>query len=718
MESLLDLFFGGDKKASLYVRAVFPSGNFSENSFPSEGSIKNTFLEQLMNPANYKDSSRQTGGVHDDFLNVIRNAGVYHYSLNARVPGGYKQYLRGSKSQAVNPTGTLMAATQVEQPTQPLQKQNGGADAIEILKAYASGMDDYTSEFYKEFVQVLMEAGEAGRRGYIKGENKGFYFNLTDDEIARLGSDSILSGDLAPIFIIIDDEKFANTIPVYNVNGNPLSKFYLDNYETSSFAGLENFGLNWPVFLKNLHKASEAECQCKEESQHTPSCNPCSDGLPDYNFTDFAYGKVWYYDEKDCVYYQIVNGKRINYDEELANETNCYGTYLKKCEKGKCQSIIECIASSNAKGMKDCIAILKDKDLWNVAQEDIAKTDPKIVVDILNKFKIGSRVVKDDNGMDYRVLMTFEEWVTCDDSNWGLKRLDAQAQKFINDNENLKTYLKGIIAFCRANPVIINKREPRISREGFGASGKTHFIERLGKRDYMDPREKSNTYGILATQLRSMPYETFLPAMLPRGLAGMHNLSLMDYRPGRMLGAAVGGAHATFQQNGGNPFKNGPTPLTNGSANLFEDVFKTIKYGLAELGLRLSPADEKSIRCAIDKIRELENKLVQLVKRYSMAIRMGNSINANCYRVDREKLSEIGFKDINDEQSARAFMRSHADSLEKTYGALHGHYANLCSSLTSQVFPRCLDMCCEDKEKRETTPKSNPVTYVGYSDKQ
>jgi hypothetical protein len=302
--------------------------------------------------------------------------------------------------------------------------------------------------------------------------------------------------------------------------------------------------------------------------------------------------------------------------------------------------------------------------------------------------------------------MSFDDWETTGHKVYGLKNLEGDAQKFIRENTPLKTYLKGIIAFCRANPVIINKREPRVSREGLGASGKTSFIERLNKRDYIDPRENSNRYGILANQLRAMPHETFLPAMLPRGLAGMHNLSLMDYRPGRMFGAAVGGAHATYQQNGG-AFPKGPVSLTNGSASLFEDVFRSIKYGLNEIGLRLSEADEKSIRCAIDKIRELENKLVQLVNRYTMAIKMGNALGANCQR-DRDDVAPISFNDIRDEKTARAFMNSHAASLQKCYGDLHGHYSNLCSSLTSQVFPRCLDMCCGDKDKKEA-PASKPA---------
>lgn len=737
VESPLDLFFGGDKKASLYVKAAFPHENFSEVAFPNPQSIKNTFLEQLMNPENYVDPTNQTNGIHNDFLTVIENAARYHASLNsvcykkrdaAGVVGDVcakavdllrkgtaygKKTVEGARELgkgAVKKVGEGFAALKGK-----IGITTGGGPTLDnILRAYADEIDGDSGALYRTFMQVVMTADKALEYKYATGDKVGDFYNLSQEEISRLGKDENLSSYISFLYPIVNTELFVAMMPAYE--GDYLRNVYNTAYISGgSIVNTEKFSLNWTVFLKNLHKANEAECKCQEDSHNTPSCNPCCDGLPDFTFTDFAYGKVWYYDERDCVYYQIVNGKRVNYDADLANETNCYGTYLKKCdEEGKCASLIECIASSDAKGMRDCISILKDKDLWNVAREDIARSDPKIVRDILKKFRIGAIDAKDENGRPYLTPMSFDDWENCKNEEYGLNTLDAQAQKFIRDNHNLKTYLKGIIAFCRANPAIINKFEPRVSRDGFGASGKTPFIERLGKRDYMDPREKSNTYSILANQLRSMPYETFLPAMLPRGLAGMHNLSLMDYRPGRMLGAALGGAHATFQQNGGNP--NGPLALRDGSANIFEDVFRTIKYGLAEIGLRLSPKDEESIRCAIDKIRELENKLVQLVKRYSMAIKMGNSINANCYRVDRDNLREVAFNDVRDEQSARAFMSAHADGLQKAYGSLHNHYSNLCSSLTSQVFPRCLDMCCKDKKETDLPEPSSGKRFKGFSD--
>jgi hypothetical protein len=485
-----------------------------------------------------------------------------------------------------------------------------------------------------------------------------------------------------------------------------------------------DYNLNWGLFLKNvqdaLDRAAGDAADCQDE---VITVDDCADDLPD--FTDFAYGKVWQWDAANKTYFRYVNGNKRTYADDINDDKNCYQSYLagkvpEAQRNAKCVSVLQCLADGDPSSLNACINLLRDSNLWDVAQQDVQNVSPYVVKTVLKKFNVQASVQTDDNGKKYKMPMTYDQWET-----YKLKTMDAETQKAINENANLKTYLKGLLSVCRANPVIINKFEPAIGSEGLGQTI-SEYVNRLSKNRYVDPRDADSDYAVAAAQLRALPHGTLMPTMFSSKLGSLHNASFYsNQRPQLAFGGAYNmgqtggdlyGVGNRFMVTSGTRLEGKNLTLKDGSGNIFEGLFNAIQKGLSDMGVAMDPTDAKRIAAAISKLQEIENKLIQIVRRLSIAVRMGETFGAHNYVTDRDTVSLMkpNFDSVKDNKSAREFMEGHSKQLRDAYEALHGHYSNISSDLATHIYPRYLDRCCEPK--KADAPAPGEPKWVGLSE--
>jgi len=418
-----------------------------------------------------------------------------------------------------------------------------------------------------------------------------------------------------------------------------------------------------------------------------------------------AYGRVWQWDSDATTFYRTgTDGKKITYDKEVLDDTNCYGTYLNKYKSkaGVCKRVIECLADGDAESLSSCMDILNDKDLWTLAADDVENVNPISVKAVLRKFGVMARWATDDDGKKYKVPMSYDEW-----KSDVLVKMDKPTKTAIENNSKLLSYLQGLLSVTESNPAIINKFQPKLARRGMGPRNiKTNYVVRLNKNLYYDPRESTSPYAIMATQLRALPYGTLAPTLFSPRLGSLNNASFYsNIDSAAMLGGAYSNPQTGGNFNVGNKFMlTKDTRLTgqnltlkDGSGNIFESLFKVIDAGLSDMGIAMDATDAKRIEAAIKKIKEIEQKLIAIVRRLSIAVRIGETLGAHHFVGDRQNVAALPLDTVRTNADARNFMESHVRELRDAYEGLHGHYTNITSDLAGGIFPRFLDRCCEKK---------------------
>ena len=98
MQTSFDTFFGGSKKAALYVRANYAGDNYSSCKFGESKNLTNTVMEQLQRAGNFRDfqnNKATLGGqevtqgandLHQDWHDLMTTVGRFHGNLD-RIQG-------------------------------------------------------------------------------------------------------------------------------------------------------------------------------------------------------------------------------------------------------------------------------------------------------------------------------------------------------------------------------------------------------------------------------------------------------------------------------------------------------------------------------------------------------------------------------------------------------------------------------------------------------
>lgn len=725
LQNVVDFAAAGISAADLYAKFNL-------------GKLLDSELSNVIDTANRAFAALNRGGALVDRAQLLNslNRSYHNGAIKSGILGAFNAV---AKSGAVPAAGAAKTLNNAE-----------ARKTFEGIYGNWANLNDAQRKFFDNVLSLLSQptgyyVDAAVQRPSTPG-HAGPEVRLTADEIAKVVSD-IKAGNLAnlgqvrlnlnkdennvPVFLtqipnspkgthfwvtvgslgrgdIADEDVFRNIfIAAYSgfVAGAGLTNLAGVQVDLATAKRSNDFNLNYPVFLRNVQNALDAADKEKAECPEAAAVGECGEDLPNFTeYVDMAFGQVWQWDSDEKRFYRLdASGNKKFYDEVVLDANNCYGTYLKDATPEQCKRVIDCLADGDSKTLAACMDILADKNLWDIAAEDVSSVHPSVVKTVLRKFGVQAVRQYDDDGKEYKVPMTFEQWETV-----SLRKLAEPVQKAIKSNDKLLKYLKGLLAACDANPAIINKFQPKIKKRGMGPNrSASNYVSRLSKKEYYDPREAESEYAIAAAQLRALPYGTLVPTLFSPNIGSLHNVSFFS---NQNTPAMFGGAYAQrggdfgvpnrFLLTSGTRLNAKNLTLSDGSGNIFEGLFKAIKAGLSDMGVAMNPADEKSIKGAVEKLKEIEQKLIAIVRRLSIAVRIGETLGANHFVGDRQRVASLPLETVRTNESARKFMENHVRELRDAYEALHGHYGNIATDLVTHVYPRYLDRCCEKKETK------------------
>jgi hypothetical protein len=478
----------------------------------------------------------------------------------------------------------------------------------------------------------------------------------------------------------------------------------------------KEFNLDFYKFLKNVEKDFEADCD-KE-----PPTEPCDDefistyGDSAMKYADFARDELWEWDCDESKFYRTGKNGNKYYEESGIDESNCYGTYLRGDPK-TCASVFQCLLMGDSTTLNQCIKLLTNESLFDIAIGDIKKLTPTIIRKFLRKFGIRGTEEYDNNGQKYLITMSYDEWKTevLDKSGGG--HFDKETVAALK-NEKITTYLKGIFTEARANPAIVNKFIPVTKGTSYGSPA-SDFVREVGIKQYKDPRKQSNDYAVTAAMLRSLPRNTFNAYYSPF-MGSLHGTTFRSAQQSPVLsygGASVQtGGHGTigvgtnFLLTRGTRLDGRNLSLKDGSGTMFDELYNAVNKGLSDMGLVINPDDKKRIVSAISNLKKIENTFIQVIKKLSVAVRTAEALGVHNYVVDRQNVMELPeLSKLNSVADAQQAMKGHVIKLREAYEALNGHYGQVASDFTSHVMPRYLDRCCEPCDKPKTAPSAKWV---------
>ena len=292
------------------------------------------------------------------------------------------------------------------------------------------------------------------------------------------------------------------------------------------------------------------------------------------NLNDDDYCNYEYESDIEC---DIKRDTESNIENDTESDT--------EKNKKKCISVVaNCLIKGNSFDLSLCLDELANKDMFILAHEEL-KIRPSVALKILETFRIGNVYEK-----GLKVPMCFENW-----KNNVLSKMN-NIKDVILENENLMTYLKGVIQFVRNNPGLLNKNYNEKTNnvkyvineydQAIGMKWNTN-INSTGKQinAYID-----SIYGYA-------PIPMDLPLLQSKVTNAYVGLNPIFMNP--------------FNQMGGNLNKINSNEL---SSTLLLKLMNRVQSDLKEAGIELNQKDKKILEKSLNEVKNIETKTFQLYK--------------------------------------------------------------------------------------------------------
>lgn len=294
------------------------------------------------------------------------------------------------------------------------------------------------------------------------------------------------------------------------------------------------------------------------------------------------------------------------YFNQVSNvQDNCYNTGV---PGGQCNKFMfECLLSNESETTKKCIdSLMASDDFFGEARADIKNLHPILALRILQQF--GFRKYQEYDHVASMPLYKVEcvnSWM----KHYLAKNVSAdQIKAMISDDRSahLLKYLGLVVQFVNANPAILNKNYTGSSNEAKGLFIPNQFLQSLGFDEKFTERTDKTTYIKDIGRLRShLQYNAWWrPSQKMLGYPPF--LGSGNYTPGYPMLQGGGGGGATCAH---------VHALRNSGQSLGSDLIKgLLEKVLREFmgrGKKLDSTDEQNMKGRIEKIKGLENQLIE-----------------------------------------------------------------------------------------------------------
>jgi hypothetical protein len=449
---------------------------------------------------------------------------------------------------------------------------------------------------------------------------------------------------------------------------------------------------------KNIRQNSQPSVQPTQFDQKT--------SLDKYSFlaVDMAYGHEWYYDSQKKQYWRSdENGQKVYYDNDKASDARtCYATYLgKKDQSGKsCERVMQCILSGDSKSLGRCLDVIKDDNLWTVANDDVRNVGPDKIKLVLTKFGVWGVTETDTKGVKIKVPVAFDTWM----ADFVEKQPDKKVRETIKNNQPLLTYIKALISICRANPSILNENVTEVvTRENIPP-----YMRNLSMRRYTVPSfSKKSKYEVFAQSLRSAVTPRVVNNDLWNPIISGSMPNVAFFSPyaqqsfglaNRMVGGGFGVVNPSLISSGISTMNldRQTGMLRNGSSNIFNSLFQSITNALSDVGLQMHENDAASIKEAVTHIEKYEDQLARLCIMLNNLVTLARYYGVSLENVDKENLTTMKKLDeIQNWNDVSKFVRSYVRDIVKNMSTNMSIQQATTYELMGRVLPRYADDCAE-----------------------
>ena len=360
-----------------------------------------------------------------------------------------------------------------------------------------------------------------------------------------------------------------------------------------------NFDLNVNTFLKNTISAGSAPAVAAAPKAVSPR-----EASFDDIYESMVTGVTYVRDDSGKLF-KHENGKKIEYNEAeaLANAETCYGTGVKDAD---CLTVFNCLLSGNPSSLARCLGKFANQDMFKVGQSEVEQMPPSVAVQLLKTF--GFKPRKELPSMNI-LPPTFDEW----SKNILPNQVTPATAEAIKNNKPLMEYLKGVVSFVRSNPSIIsgNKGERREVSDY-----SRHANISVFRQPSSGPARSTLNASILDLGvLSSTPSINSLPLAALLGNVDARSMMML---PGMQMGGGVNPACV--------------------NARALSQMFKVTYSEMERNGKQLVDSDKNRINDAVNKVAQLEEKLMKIVRDLKTFNKLHSALSV--------KQGPIGIEDI------------------------------------------------------------------------
>ena len=612
------------------------STNFDRESGAGVGDIKESWLQY------YRDGNKSRLVNH--YNNAVNNMSVKSHFETALV-NALVNAVKGRLNVAESSPVTQRGVRPMDQPHTRISDNKYASVVCERIIARWGDLDNVARDFYRNQLAVLKKSvgsrsSEEGRWSIVDEIR---YPSVSCDECGkcknvRINLMKVSEGSNEMMF-----EHILPFIPVEKVN----KIWFTDNTGNLRFVKAKDVK---PSILKDIYRCVyfhedvqtlfRVGCSIGDVQLNFPgdfSAEAVFENSHDWNFNlkgivktlikehkaprvsdlklehifDHDTKMIWFRDANGLYKIDPVTKKKVHNNEIMSDpefNADCGNTMgLNVHEQDvagqqHCSDIATCVLKS-PENLTSCIEYLKNRDMFDVAQEELSKVLPPVAVRLLDVFQV-PRV-----NMNHPLYGNIKRPVTYD--HWEREVLYASPEKLpkswsknhkfvevLKKNDKLLNYIKGIIAYVTANPAILNEHVTQDINIG---SVENEDDIALGLHYYVTPNSTSqiddlrwNTNVIVNDQMslinRNRPIHSFI-SPISNALYGDMSMS-----------------NETFNMSGGG--------LPSSRKHL-DDMENTLGSLMAELkadGLEIHQRDVAKIGQTISEMKTVEKKVYELIK--------------------------------------------------------------------------------------------------------
>lgn len=680
-------FFDDDGRAKAFVTANYING-FDKTVNTEENSelLYSTGLWHIMRCGNFNTRKGECveDDIHPDFTSFIIRTALFHRALEGKV---------------AKPT-----------------YDNAGKEILKIKDAIFNAWEHMKSDplkskaiqFYNTHVKLLEKV--AGGSNWVALENpdkinsdlNNYRINLNKvkNEYGIFDKDKIMFAETLPfvpvgknVIFQIGPSTYDKKVITNDNHKDFLRKLYYAVYKND----LTSIGLEGNVFLGDINHFPRQKgfdlvtekLVARYLGKITPaiveSSMRATERKPFDEIIDMVSGLKFYRKENGRLYGKNSDGTEVDYDDPSTFEKSQCFVHSAHC---KDLTVISCLLGNDI-DLTGCVNVLKNKNIFDIAQSEVAKMHPKIALKLLEKFNI-KIITKDSVNMP----QPFDEW-----KKSGFLEFDSDLQKIMLQNPKLMEYLRNVILLLRENPAILN--------ENYTISGPKLPAHLVGtKMGYTTNPIGKDSFVASSVVMRNYTPAPFLP-VIPM-------LSTTSYSP--MFTSFTGytpistGSYMFSPMSYGRPLFGGSNEVEDymqkselgkvSNAHNLKKMFNAILNELKNDNILLEEADLKGINNVLDELEKLEKKIILLV----VLMTIYNNVHEVVQENEYAKVG-VNIADMKDDIDNSFTLASEAKKIGSMINDKQNRYRQLCLQMGGSVYPALVDILTSKSTSAQISQK-------------